>query len=310
MGAGTVAAGLETPRTSLRPISVGDADLVYATLQDPRVTRYLDQPPPSLEAARAMIEVMAAPETGRWWVVRARDGRALGFAGLNRLYTPGVGIVLDPAAWGHGLATEVLGAVVRYALEAMRLSRVEAQVHEDNAAARAVVERLGFTVRGLTHRFYPAEGRVRLTSVWGKSGENPAGAAGPQADPVTKAEVCKQLVLLPVQDIRATLSFYVGSLGFRLDFVQGDPPQYAAVSLGCWSSDVGRIHFFASPDAAVAGARPTVYLCLGDDLSSVYQRARENGAAVTREPLEIQAGTREFVLTDPDGYRVAFRDVL
>lgn len=312
MKIGSASLSLETPRTSLQPISVRDANLVYTTLNDPRVARYLDHPPPpSLEEARVMIRAMVAPEAARWWAICSPAGRGLGFAGLNGFATPSVGIVLDPSAWGHGLAKEILGAVVGFGFEAMGLSHVEAHVHEDNAAARALIEHLGFTARGALHRFYPAEGRVRLTTVLGRYADRFGSGAEPWADPPKEAEVCKQLVLLPVQDIQATLEFYVGMLGFRLDFVRGDPPQYVAVSLGRWSSERGRIHFFAAPcDGPGSGLRPTLYFCPGEGLVPIYQRVKASSAHMIRDLVEIEAGIKEFVLVDPGGYKIVFRNVL
>jgi catechol 2,3-dioxygenase-like lactoylglutathione lyase family enzyme len=38
--------------------------------------------------------------------------------------------------------------------------------------------------------------------------------------------------ILPVADIRAAVEFYVQRLGFSEDFTQGEPPAFAAVTLG------------------------------------------------------------------------------
>jgi RimJ/RimL family protein N-acetyltransferase len=67
-----------------------------------------------------------------------------------------VGWALNPAAWGHGIATEAARAVLDRARVA-GVSRVHAVVREGNARSMAVCDRLGMTRLGSTHEWYGVE---------------------------------------------------------------------------------------------------------------------------------------------------------
>lgn len=65
---------------------------------------------------------------------------------------------MAPEVAGRGLMREALTAALDWGFgEGMQLHRVEAQVHEDNVASVALLQRLGFT----------QEGRHREVAFWG-----------------------------------------------------------------------------------------------------------------------------------------------
>ncbi|MBY5992364.1 GNAT family N-acetyltransferase [Ferrimonas balearica] len=60
---------------------------------------------------------------------------------------------------GAGLATEVVGAVVDYAFDTLKLHRIEACVQPHNLASVAVLARLGFRREGFAPQYLKINGR-------------------------------------------------------------------------------------------------------------------------------------------------------
>jgi ribosomal-protein-alanine N-acetyltransferase len=91
----------------------------------------------------------------RWGIVDRQTGALLGSVGLfrwNRSWNNCiVGYELGRFAWSQGFMREALTAVLDYGFAEMQLHRVQAEIHPDNAASIALIERLGFTREGV-HR--------------------------------------------------------------------------------------------------------------------------------------------------------------
>lgn len=99
-----------------------------------------------------------------------------------------------------------------------------------------------------------------------------------------------------VRDVARAVEFYREKLGFRVAFVDGDPPTFAGVNLG-------HVQLFLEkgdpgPDGAAA------YFVV-DDADALNARHREAGARpemLTDQPW----GLRDYGLRDPDGNRLSF----
>lgn len=59
-----------------------------------------------------------------------------------------VGFALHRDAWGRGLATDALGALIEFSFQALDLHRLEADVDPKNERSLRVLERLGFQREG------------------------------------------------------------------------------------------------------------------------------------------------------------------
>lgn len=64
-----------------------------------------------------------------------------------------LGYNLLPKYWGHGYATEITGALVKYLFNEVSAERVEAMVVEGNAASRKVLEKSGFIAEGFLRNY-------------------------------------------------------------------------------------------------------------------------------------------------------------
>jgi RimJ/RimL family protein N-acetyltransferase len=153
---------LETRRLTLRPLGRGDlADLV-ALDRDPEVMRYVGSPagvkgPAETEQrARTRIEESERGEhapLGFWRIEGRPDGIFHGVAALLRMPEGGdveVAYRLVRAAWGRGIATEAVGALIAHGLRTLGLPRLVAVTYPENRASQQVLDKLGFERRGLT----------------------------------------------------------------------------------------------------------------------------------------------------------------
>ena len=138
-----------TARLRLRRAEPGDLADFHRILTEPRAMRYWSTPPhPDLETTRAWLDDMiAAPPGGSCDYVLEHRGQVIGKAGCWRL--PEVGYILHPDAWGRGLASEALAAILPHVFAAFPVEALTADVDPRNAASLALLARLGFVE---THR--------------------------------------------------------------------------------------------------------------------------------------------------------------
>jgi RimJ/RimL family protein N-acetyltransferase len=110
-------------------------------------------------------------------IADAQDGVAVGSCDLRRPVPddPGLGelgYLLGPEGRGRGLATAAVRLLARYALEQLRMARVQALVHPDNARSLRVLERAGFEREGVLRGYRDGsagrEDRVVLSLVPGR----------------------------------------------------------------------------------------------------------------------------------------------
>jgi ribosomal-protein-alanine N-acetyltransferase len=155
---------LETPRLSLRQITMEDADALFATFSDPAVMEFYGELPyTSLEEARDLIRRQqhwfAEKEGIRWGITRKGEDVVIGSCGLFR-FDEGFrraicGYELNQAEWRQGIMSEALTVMLDYAFGPMDLHRVEAVVDDVNEKSKALLRKLGFTQEGtLRQRFY------------------------------------------------------------------------------------------------------------------------------------------------------------
>jgi aminoglycoside 6'-N-acetyltransferase len=144
---------LATDRLSLRQLRPADAEVISAYRSVPEVAEHQSwQAPYPYESAVALVREMQDRPLGRpGWLQIGIELRATGelvgdVAFEHRTEAEAaVGYTLAPAHWGHGYATEAVGALVAHGLEVLGHDVVVAEVAPANARSLAVVTRLGFT---------------------------------------------------------------------------------------------------------------------------------------------------------------------
>jgi ribosomal-protein-alanine N-acetyltransferase len=151
---------IETARLVLRRPRAEDAAAIFARYaSDPEVTRWLGWP---RHSSVADTEGFLAFDEGEWtrapagaYLIEARDGGALlgstgfGFETPSRAMT---GYVLARDAWGRGVATEALTAIVDLA-PTLGILRLHAQCHVAHTASIRVLDKCGFVREGVLRRY-------------------------------------------------------------------------------------------------------------------------------------------------------------
>lgn len=156
---------LPTDRLTLRALRPDDAEALHRLINDWAVVRMLETLPFPYPRTLADEWIASARQ-------RSTDGTAYHLAVTGDeagrdVLVGAVGLRLDPAArtaslgywigrpyWGHGVATEAAGRLVRWALANLDLDRITATCVHDNEASAAVLRRIGFREVGTgTGRF-------------------------------------------------------------------------------------------------------------------------------------------------------------
>jgi RimJ/RimL family protein N-acetyltransferase len=104
-------------------------------------------------------EQIAAQEICRYWTVW-RGPDAIGSCDLSLIEWADMraqtGFLFRRDQWGHGFAREAMAAVAAHAFEVLELDLLIAKTHAQNAAARRVLERLGFEREQIAGNYAPA----------------------------------------------------------------------------------------------------------------------------------------------------------
>jgi RimJ/RimL family protein N-acetyltransferase len=144
---------IETERLLLRPFTHGDLEGLYAMHSDVEVSRYLYNPPRTLDETRDLlsrkIAGTAVEVEGDWLsaaVVERANGECVGDLALHYVselhHTAEVGFVFHPRHQRQGFATEAAAAFVGWAFAA-GFHRVIGRTEARNAASARVLEKLG-----------------------------------------------------------------------------------------------------------------------------------------------------------------------
>jgi len=161
---------LETPRLTLRRLTLEDAAFVAALYNEPSFLQHIgDRGVRDAEDARRYLRdgPLAMYEHfgfGLWQVALRSDGTAIGTCGLlkrDSLPDPDLGYAYFPAYWGQGYAFEAADATLRHAASKYSLPRVIAVVSQGNEGSIRLLEKLGMRFERM-HLMEPGEEEVRL----------------------------------------------------------------------------------------------------------------------------------------------------
>lgn len=151
---------LTTPRLVLRELTLEDASAAFEMLRDEELHRY--QSLPTLESVGA-----ACAQIARWrkrfqWRAEIRwaitlDAALVGMCAYTQVL-PGldrghVAFETVRRAWGSGIATEAVRAMVAFGHGEAGLHRIEAVVEPENVASQRVLRKAGFEDEGLLRAY-------------------------------------------------------------------------------------------------------------------------------------------------------------
>ena len=145
---------LETKRLRLRRFTAEDVDHLFALDNDPEVMRYLNGGVPTprqvieQEILPGFMQIDSARPLFGFWAAELRaSGEFVGWFSLRPLPEnprhASLGYRLVRAAWGQGLATEGVRALIHKGFAELGLVCVVATTYEHNVASRRVMEKVG-----------------------------------------------------------------------------------------------------------------------------------------------------------------------
>ncbi len=150
---------IRTERLLIRTFESSDVGALFDLRNDPDVARYQDwERPFPIDRAKDIVESVVAmdgPQNDEWWMAVVCDkesGETVGDLAVHLTWegrSAEVGYNLAPLYWGHGYATESLGALVDYLFD-QNVTRVFGMLHPDNRASAMVLERVGMLFEGHT----------------------------------------------------------------------------------------------------------------------------------------------------------------
>lgn len=162
---------LTAPGLVLRPLTVADAQALFAAHADPEVHQYWSSGPhkSAEETARYITETLEM-KGARVWAITERGGEALGRVALFEL-RDGVGefgLLLRREAQGRGLASKALALIEAYAFTDLAMHRLCADADPDNTASISLFLRAGFQREGLLRGAWKTHLGIRDSVILGK----------------------------------------------------------------------------------------------------------------------------------------------
>jgi uncharacterized glyoxalase superfamily protein PhnB len=108
--------------------------------------------------------------------------------------------------------------------------------------------------------------------------------------------------VVATSDVAGTVGYFEKTLGFKQQWIWGDPPVYAGVKAGG-----ALVYITHDSDTATAiqerRLKPDIFLWV-NDIDRVYAQHRANGADIAEELTARPWGARQYVVREPNGYHL------
>lgn len=296
---------IETERMTLRPLAARDAAALHEIYTDAEAMRYWHTPlHRSLSETETAVSRIAAGPDRAWALVERGADSAIGYVYyLGHTAPIGMGYMLHRGCWGRGLMTEAVRGALEYGFDRLGLDRVELWIDAGNRASQGVAERTGFKRRAVFRQKFPHRDASHEMLVYGlRFDEWRAGAAPRRAEPIEGYGVKP---ILAVANVQATAEFYRDQLGFRIAFLDGEPPTFAGVAFGDWMATGVTIWLSQAEDPPRADGL-SLYLDVGPGLEALFATYRARGVDIAHAPEGKPWGAREFAIRDCNGYLLRF----
>jgi ribosomal-protein-alanine N-acetyltransferase len=143
---------LNAPGAVLRPLTITDAEALFAAHGDAQTHTYWSSPAHKTPAETAeYIQATLDLPGARAWAITEDGSEALGRIGLfsERDGVGEIGIIMCPEATGRGLASKALALVLAYGFDELGLHRIAADIDPDNTSSISLFLRAGFEREGV-----------------------------------------------------------------------------------------------------------------------------------------------------------------
>ena len=167
---------LRSRRLSLLPLELAHASALFEVFADPAVTQHTtDVPHVEVETTRERVRGILERHTQRsgisWSLLLHDEQRVVGHCGLHSISWTNrraeLGFELASRHWRHGLMTEALRAIMRFAFVDLEFNKLSAQFVRDNEACQGLLARLGFIHEGLLRQHGFWNGRAYDLKTYG-----------------------------------------------------------------------------------------------------------------------------------------------
>lgn len=151
---------LTTPRLTLRPFTVGDAEDMYGNwASDPEVTKFLTWPThASVDVSRWVCNdwVSHYVEADYYSWAITLDGHAIGSIAVvshdDQAGKAHIGYALSRKMWHMGIMSEALQAVMDFLFDEVGYARIEARHDPRNPHSGGVMRKCGMKYEGTLHQ--------------------------------------------------------------------------------------------------------------------------------------------------------------
>lgn len=147
---------LSGAKVVLRPITVADADAMFASLSDEESMRLTGTKDTFIyeQVYRYCQKIEAADDRVDYAITRKDDPTYLGEVVLNDIdwenRSANFRIALaSQSLFGQGLGTEATHLILDYGVRTLHLHRIELEVYDFNPRAKRVYEKVGFVQEGV-----------------------------------------------------------------------------------------------------------------------------------------------------------------
>ncbi len=167
---------LQTPRLTLRPMVIDDAERLHGIMSDAEVMAFWDVSEiEDIDLTTAILKSqlasMKAKKSVYWAMERSADTTFVGCCDLSEIdrwhHRAEVGFIVAKTYWGDGYAQEAMSAVLDHAAQAMKLRRLSARTHLGNIRSVRLLEKLGFRHEGLLRGYVDRDGERRDCLLFG-----------------------------------------------------------------------------------------------------------------------------------------------
>ena len=152
---------LETERFLLRKLSLDDTDDMFEYANKSEVTEFLTWSPHpdkafTFDYLAYLQNRYKSGDFFDWAIVYKESGKMIGTCGFTRFFFQHngaeIGYVVNPEYHEQGIATEVVGRVIRYGFENLALERIEGKFMIENVASRRVMEKNQMMFEGIRRK--------------------------------------------------------------------------------------------------------------------------------------------------------------
>ncbi|HTT98921.1 MAG TPA: glyoxalase superfamily protein [Rhizomicrobium sp.] len=113
--------------------------------------------------------------------------------------------------------------------------------------------------------------------------------------------------ILFVRDVTASAAFFRDTLGFKIDFLHGEPPFYGSVSRGDACLHLRFVHEPVFDAEAIAHEESLIVATIEvDDINTIFEEFRNRGATFAQDIVKQEWGGTDFQIRDPDGNAISF----